>query len=130
MTCSSCHDPHARANARQLRADPSDEEALCGGACHSAQTSDKAAHIDAQLGNGMGSLMASAACTQCHMADTAKTGAGEPGITIAGVQYWQNDVSSHLFDVPDKSASSKVSPGVDMPTPYTDACGQGCHSSL
>ncbi len=125
MTCASCHDPHERANERQLRQDPTDEDALCGGACHATQTGDKAAHMLAVAGyNGGG--MASTACVQCHMPKTAKTGAGSPGLLVGTTQYWQNDISSHLFISPDKSVSQKTSPGFDMPTAYTDACGS-CH---
>ncbi|MCC6527703.1 MAG: hypothetical protein IT373_33970 [Polyangiaceae bacterium] len=126
MSCSSCHDPHARNNPRQLRADPTDNDALCGGACHSVQAGDISAHMTAQLGTDMGNP-ANMSCTMCHMPKTAKTGAGKPGIVVGGTeQYWQNDVSSHLFAVPDKANSKKTSPGFDMPTGYT-LCGTGCH---
>lgn len=130
MTCTGCHDPHERENPRQLRADPSDENGLCGDVCHAAEAADKIAHIDDAFGFPIGFAMKDATCMQCHMTKTAKTGAGEPGATIDGVGYWMNDVSSHLFDVPGKVASLKGSPGIDMPTPYTDSCGQGCHIRL
>jgi predicted CXXCH cytochrome family protein len=129
MTCADCHDAHARKNQRQLFADPDDNAALCGG-CHT-QPSDVAAHISDELGSQLGALKAGATCTTCHMPKTAKTGAGVPGIVVGGTtQYWQNDISSHLFRVPDKSASAKGAPGFDMPTPYIDTCSGQCHGAL
>jgi predicted CXXCH cytochrome family protein len=130
MTCTGCHDPHERNNIRQLRAALDDEDAMCGGACHGAEVEDKRSHIDNAMGMSLGLPMRTAACVECHMAKTAKTGAGEPGISIDDTQYWKNDISSHLFDVPAKVASLKGSPGVDMTTPYTDRCGKACHTEL
>lgn len=126
MTCSSCHDPHSRENPRQLRADPSDNSALCGGACHSAQADDLRGHINTQLGAGMGSLMDFASCSDCHMPRTATTGAGEPGVTIGGVLYWQGDISSHMFDVP----PGTVSRDTRMATPFTNSCASSCHTAF
>jgi predicted CXXCH cytochrome family protein len=125
MVCSDCHDPHRADNARQLRVPPADEDGLCGGACHPTQTADKQAHMRDAAGFG-GGAMAVATCVQCHMPKTAKTGAGEPGLTSGGVQYWTNDISSHLFRSPSKEVSRR-SPGFDVPTGYTDRCGQVCH---
>jgi len=123
MTCSSCHDPHQRtANPRQLRADPNDNAAACG-TCHATNAADLVAHLTAQNVPGA-SGMASAKCTDCHMTKTAKTGAGRPGAVIAGTQYWMNDITSHLFKVPDRGLATSAG----MPTPYTNACGV-CHSS-
>lgn len=125
VTCSTCHDPHAKtANPRQLRASSANNAALCG-SCHAAQAGDLVAHLTAR-GIPSPSSMASARCTDCHMPKTAKTGAGEPsGIVGAtsGRTYWWNDVSSHVFDVPVKAASIATA----MPTSYTNPCG-GCHS--
>ncbi len=129
MTCSSCHDPHQRQNEFQLREDPADEAALCGGACHDTVTADMETHIDTEMGAGMGLMMSSATCVDCHMPKTAKTGAGEPGLTIGSTLYWENDVSSHLFAVPDKAWSATTSQS--MPTPYTTSCASSaCHASL
>jgi hypothetical protein len=47
-----------------------------------------------------------------------------------GKNYWRNDISSHLFDVPrkDNPAVKGVEPGKAMPIPYTNACGT-CHDA-
>lgn len=129
MTCSSCHDPHRRTdNSRQVIADPADNFASCG-SCHSPQTGagpfDPVA-LDAHLqavGIPGGMFKAERAlCVDCHMEKAAKTGAGSPGLVIAGVQYWQNDITSHLFKMPRKGLATTQA----MPVPYTDACGI-CH---
>jgi predicted CXXCH cytochrome family protein len=123
MTCTSCHDPHGRPNHRQLHADPTNNAALCGG-CHAPQATDLAGHLTAK-GIPMAAQKASLArCTDCHMTKAAKTGAGQPGATIAGTTYWMNDISSHLFVVPDRALAISQS----MPVPYTNACGT-CHAS-
>ena len=128
LVCSTCHDPHARDYERELRSDPADNDALCGGACHATETGDLDAHVDTELG-GVGSMMAENTCVSCHMPKTAKSGAGNPGLTIGPTEFWQGDISSHLFDVPDKSWSDPA--GLNMSTPYTSACANsGCHSSL
>jgi hypothetical protein len=79
--------------------------------------------------------MQTAKCTQCHMPKTAKTGAGRLGITLDGGvgpdNYWQNDISSHIFDVPGKIYSRHTLDGgtLDMPTGYTDSCSGACHAA-
>jgi len=130
MTCSDCHNPHERANVRQLRSDPSDQRASCGNSCHDSQVNDQLAHVTDKLGPDYGISMATTPCSTCHMPKAAKTGAGEPGIVVDGIQYWTNDVSSHLFDVPLKTAAAKPPVGVDMPTAYTNACGRACHDAM
>jgi len=129
MTCSSCHDPHQRGAGgvkHQLRADPTDNAALCGG-CHAPQATNLSGHIDTKLGPGLGLVMSNATCVQCHMPKTAKTGAGRLGILAQGTQYWTNDISSHLFDMPRKDLSRAAT--ANMPTAYTDACGGVCHAA-
>jgi hypothetical protein len=127
VTCATCHDPHTRTeNGRQLRADPMDNEASCGG-CHDASSAGLAAHLRAQ---GFDTSIAAfksinALCSDCHMPKTAKTGAGEPGLVIESVQYWTNDITSHLFKVPDRSWANAPT---SMPVPYTNACGL-CHTT-
>ncbi|HSN92377.1 MAG TPA: cytochrome c3 family protein, partial [Anaeromyxobacteraceae bacterium] len=129
MTCSSCHDPHRMTAARrQLRADPDSNAALCG-SCHEGEATNLSGHIEAvKPGLGFHSDQG-IKCTDCHMPRTAKTGSGVPGAVIASVQYWQNDVTSHLFVVPGKVNSSKAAGGLDMPTGYTKACG-ACHTTV
>lgn len=130
LTCASCHDPHRRDNPRQLLAPPDSNAGLCG-ECHAEQVDGLAGHLAAELGVAANIANYKAnngiLCSDCHMPKTAKTGSGGPGMLLDGVQYWQTDISSHLFDMPDKSWSKKSSPGLDMSTGYTKACGQACH---
>lgn len=121
MTCFSCHNMHGTDNFRSLRATTSDN-ALCT-SCHV----DKAAitsHTEDKLGvdTDMG-----AACIDCHMPKVAKTGAGRPG----NGDYWENDVTSHLFGVSRKSipiiSGQAISDSL-MPIPYTNSCGT-CHDA-
>jgi predicted CXXCH cytochrome family protein len=128
MTCSSCHDLHRRDNPRQLRADPTDNAALCG-SCHATQTGDVSAHTAAMVNVGHGAIL----CSDCHMPKTAQSGAGAPpkagtGITgsVTSTKYWWGDISSHKFDMPRKGESSTSTP-VGMPTPYMNSCSN-CHS--
>ena len=126
VTCTSCHNPHSRtAFERQLINDPTDNVASCGNSCHDAQTADLAAHLTDQAIPLAVNKAQTALCTDCHMYKTAKTGAGNPGLVIQGVQYWENDITSHLFKVPDRS---NANPPVSMPVPYTNECGI-CHIS-
>ena len=122
MTCVSCHDVHGPGTDRHQLSGTSNGT-LCTG-CHTANT-DVVAHMTAKTGLSMG---ASTKCIDCHATKTAKSGSGNPvaGRTGAsGTKYYQNDITSHLFDVPNKST---VSPTNAMPIPYTNSCG-GCHSS-
>jgi hypothetical protein len=129
MTCADCHDPHKRENRAQLRHDPTDNVAACGGAaCHATQTGNLTSHLLTVFPQS-GGFKQGAKCIDCHMPKTAKTGAGTPGILVGSDQYWENDISSHLFDVPPKTSSKKTSPGFDMPTAYTRACGAACHTA-
>jgi hypothetical protein len=126
MTCSTCHDPHARtAFTRQLRDDPTDNTASCGASsCHSVQAADVKAHIVKQ-GINTGVLKDGALCQDCHLTKTAKTGAGKPSVLINGVQYWENDITSHLFKVPNRKLATTQS----MPVPFTNDCA-ACHAAL
>jgi hypothetical protein len=125
LTCASCHDPHRRTeHGRQLRADPADNQASCGG-CHNASPGALRSHLLAKGFTESAEYKSiNARCGDCHMPKTAKTGAGDPGVVLESVQYWRNDITSHLFKVPDRSWAN---PPTSMPVPYTDACG-GCHS--
>ena len=70
-------------------------------------------------------------CIDCHATKTMQTGAGL-GKGLArknGKNYWMNDITSHLFDVPKKDnvEVKDIDPGKAMPIPYTNACGK-CHN--
>ncbi len=140
LTCASCHDPHRRtefagqtSEARQLKGNPADNAASCGNGCHdqfptpaTSPVNDLEGHLVAQGIPLAGPKAAIALCSDCHMPKTAKTGAGKPGLNILGVQYWDNDITSHLFKVPDRSWAKAP---VSMPVPYTNACGT-CHADI
>ncbi len=127
MTCSTCHDPHQRtAFTRQLRNDPTSNVESCGASsCHTAQATDLTGHLTAKgipVAVTKGDI---ALCGDCHLTKTAKTGSGKPGLLINGVQYWENDITSHLFKVPDRALATSQK----MPVPYTNECGL-CHAAL
>ena len=127
VTCASCHNPHQRTEfERQLINDPTDNVASCGNGCHDTQATDLEAHLIAQNIPLPANKAPIALCTDCHMTKTAKTGAGNPGLEINGVQYWMNDITSHLFKVPDRSLANAPT---SMPVPYTNECGT-CHAIL
>ncbi|MGB4336167.1 MAG: hypothetical protein WBJ41_15115 [Chromatiaceae bacterium] len=73
------------------------------------------------------------ACTSCHNTKTMQTGAGMGKGLVGrdGKNYWMNDITSHLYDVPrkDNPGVKGVEPGKAMPIPYTHACGAACHDA-
>jgi len=122
LTCASCHDVHAPGTDQRQLSGTSDNS-LCK-SCHTTVT-DVGAHMTAKTGFNMGS---STTCLQCHVTKTAKSGSGNPTsyfTGLSGTKYYQNDISSHVFDVPLKTSVSATNA---MPIPYTDSCG-ACHQS-
>jgi predicted adenine nucleotide alpha hydrolase (AANH) superfamily ATPase len=97
--------------------------------CHTAQK-DVAKHTETVVGMAHGPET-KITCTSCHQFKTAQTGAGfgKGLVTDDGKNYWENDITSHLFIVPRKD--NKYVKGVDpdkaMPIPYTNSCGISCH---
>jgi cytochrome c553 len=98
---------------------------------------DAGEHAVEKTGNAMSGSMT--ACGDCHFGKTASTGAGRPGLilgtptgasTDANIVYWENDITSHMLDVPSKFSygTAGVKPGSAMPVPYTGACG-ACHDA-
>jgi len=128
-TCANCHDVHAPGTDKHQLSGTSDNS-LCI-LCHADKT-DVAAHMIAKTGHDM----SGAKCIECHFTKTAKSGSGNPTPGMIGAsttKYYQNDISSHLLDVPQKtnavqtnSADSHAN-GV-MPVPFTNVCGS-CHSN-
>jgi hypothetical protein len=72
-------------------------------------------------------------CSDCHNTKTMQTGAGfGKGLTGKdGKNYWLNDITSHIYDVPrkDNKGVKGVAPGAAMPIPYTKPCGAACHDT-
>jgi predicted CXXCH cytochrome family protein len=141
VTCASCHDPHGdTTEPHQLRGkldEATGGAGLCA-TCHDA-TLPAAATFGARIqahfkAKGIADIdMGNINCADCHMPKTAKSGSGTAGasMTVTGVTttYYQNDISSHLFDVPRK-ATIATNASDQMPIPYTDTCSQGCHTKI
>jgi len=125
MTCADCHDPHGKSGIKhQLLMEVREGgNTLCVD-CHN--DIEIKAHTAAAVGQEHEKIN----CIDCHMTKTMQTGAGlGKGLEGKdGKNYWMNDISSHLFDVPrkDNPAVKGVEPGKAMPIPYTNACGE-CH---
>ncbi|MEW6687681.1 MAG: cytochrome c3 family protein [Pseudomonadota bacterium] len=127
LSCANCHEPHGRTEIKnQLKLAVRDgNNSLCA-SCH-ANVSLRP-HTQEKVGFEHG--MANIYCVDCHMPKTMQTGAGF-GMGSArkdGQNYWVNDITSHLFDVPRKDSKGVkgVDPGKAMPIPYTKGCGS-CH---
>lgn len=138
LTCDDCHDMHGGTGYRHgLVADPDDSaQPLCQ-TCHEPYLGDMVAHTQEMTGFAHGA--ATVTCVACHMPKTAKTGSGEYGILLGpptgtstdpGITYFENDITSHVFDVPRKInvGVAGVLPGSAMPIPYTNSCGT-CHDA-
>jgi len=123
MTCASCHNLHAPGTDRHQMSGTSDNS-LCL-SCHSSKK-DVKAHMDATTGYNMGT---GTLCIQCHLQKTAQSGSGSPTTTFkspSGQEYFHNDISSHMFDVPLRSS---ISASNKMPIAFTNACGV-CHNPV
>jgi predicted CXXCH cytochrome family protein len=125
MTCADCHDPHGKSGVKhQLRMEVRDGNNTLCVSCH--KDMDLKAHTAATVGQEHEKIN----CVDCHMTKTMQTGAGLGKGLVGkdGKNYWMNDISSHLFDVPrkDNPAVKGVEPGKAMPIPYTNACSE-CH---
>ncbi|MDO8281019.1 MAG: cytochrome c3 family protein [Thermodesulfovibrionia bacterium] len=126
MICADCHDPHGVTEVKhQLKAEVRDENnSLCTG-CHKDK-SDIKAHTKAKVKEEHSEIY----CIDCHNTKTMVTGAGlgKGLVRKDGKNYWVNDITSHIFDVPrkDNAGVKGIDPGKAMPVPYTNACGE-CH---
>lgn len=131
LSCAECHDPHGMTGIKhQMRAEVRDEKNSLCAKCHSGQ-SDLKAHTAAKVGFAH-EKETKINCISCHSTKTMQTGAGfGKGLTGKdGKNYWMNDISSHIFDVPrkDNVGVKGVEPGKAMPIPYTNSCGM-CHKA-
>jgi predicted CXXCH cytochrome family protein len=111
-TCTACHDSHAPGTDRHQLSGTTDDS-LCL-TCHASV--DSSNHQIDKSGYDMG-----ASCIECHNVKISSSGAG----TNPTGAYPHGDVTSHLFDVPNKTQVGSAK----MPVPYTNTCG-GCHWPL
>lgn len=128
LTCANCHDPHGKTGIEHQLLKPvrDGKNSMCA-SCH---TVDLKAHTTKTVGEPH---VEKIACVDCHMTKTMQTGAGM-GKGMAGKDgknYWMNDITSHLFDVPriQNKGVKDVEAGKAMPIPYTNACGASCHKA-
>jgi hypothetical protein len=133
VSCDDCHDLHLKEeHPRLLRYSPEEADSPLCQRCHSKEIIE---HSKDKTGDEM--TGSTNECIECHMPKTALEGAGRPGMVLgaltgastdANLVYWQNDVPSHVFDVPTKFSVgvAGVTPGSAMPIPYTSSCGT-CH---
>ena len=134
--CSDCHDMHGgTGHDRALIYDPREPETPLCMNCHGDDIVSTAEHTAAMVGVAHGA--ATASCIDCHMNKTSKTGSGKYGFLLSAPTgtpsdsteiYFENDISSHVFDVPRKTNVGVlgVIPEKAMPVPYTQACAT-CH---
>jgi predicted CXXCH cytochrome family protein len=136
LTCSSCHEMHGGTGYPSILAeDPLDPaQPLCM-TCHQEALVSTVEHTTKMLGVPHGAAVAT--CVDCHMVKTAKTGAGDYGYLLDSptgtsadkeITYFENDITSHVFDVPRKTnvGVRGIAPASAMPIPYTNSCGT-CH---
>ncbi len=127
VACSDCHDTHGTAKfEHQMKTDS--KSAYSCTSCH-VNSTDMKKHLADKAQCTVDP--AKITCASCHVTKTMQTGAGfGKGLTAAdGKNYWNNDISSHIYDVPRKGnvGVKGVAPGSAMPIPYTNACGAACH---
>ena len=127
VACSDCHDTHGTAKfEHQMKADNNSSESCTS--CH-VNSTDLKKHLADKAKCTVDP--AKITCASCHVTKTMQTGSGfGKGLTAAdGKNYWTNDISSHIYDVPrkDNVGVKGVAPGSAMPIPYTNACGAACH---
>ncbi len=126
LSCYNCHDPHGKTEIKhQLKMEVRDaNNSLCT-SCHKNKSVKP--HTQQKVGFEHGMQIS---CVDCHMTKTMQTGAGlgKGSTRKDGQNYWVNDITSHLFDVPrkDNKGVKGVEPGKAMPIPYTKGCG-ACH---
>ena len=128
VACSDCHNTHDAKFAHQLKADPKTAESCT--TCHKDST-DLKAHLADKAKCTVAPEKVT--CSDCHNTKTMQTGAGfGKGLTGKdGKNYWLNDITSHVYDVPrkDNKGVKGVASGAAMPIPYTKPCGAACHDT-
>lgn len=128
VACSDCHDTHDAKFPHQLKTDVSKPESCTN--CHK-DSSDLKKHLADKSKCTV--AVDQITCSDCHNTKTMQTGSGL-GKGLAGKDgknYWLNDITSHLYDVPrkDNVGVKGVESGKAMPIPYTKPCGAACHDT-
>ena len=128
VACSDCHDTHDAKFPHQLKADSSKAESCTS--CHKDSTDLKKHLADKSKCTVAPEKIT---CSDCHNTKTMQTGSGF-GKGLAGKDgknYWLNDITSHVYDVPrkDNKGVKGVESGRAMPIPYTKPCGAACHDT-
>jgi len=129
VACSDCHSLHGEDKfPHQLKVDVKSVEA-CNG-CHKT-SADLKKHVAETTKCTVDTSQVT--CASCHGTKTMQTGAGlGKGLAAQdGKNYWVNDITSHVYDVPrkDNIGFKGVAAGAAMPIPYTNACGASCHKT-
>jgi len=137
VTCSDCHNAHGDSPyPTWLTGDPKDPYSPLCQSCHqkdSAQHQQVVGHPRIEVGL--------VSCISCHMVGTSRPGgdSGQYGLfakrppfsSLKDEQqaaYWEGNLNSHVFDVPNKISVGVwgIAPDKAMPIPYTNSCGF-CH---
>lgn len=129
VACADCHDTHGNAKfAHQMKADAKTAQSCTS--CHTNKNDLKAHLADKAKCTADVSAIT---CSDCHNTKTMQTGAGLGKAMTGkdGKNYWLNDITSHLYDVPrkDNKGVKGLASGAAMPIPYTKPCGAACHDT-
>lgn len=129
VSCADCHSPHGKkAIKHQMRVDAHSPAACTN--CHKDKA-DMKQHLADKAKCTVAADQIS--CSSCHDTKTMQTGAGlgKGMVGRDGKNYWLNDITSHLYDVPRKGnvGVKGLDPGKAMPIPYTNPCGAACHNT-
>jgi predicted CXXCH cytochrome family protein len=109
VACSDCHDTHDSKFPHQMKADTNKAESCTS--CHKDST-DMGKHVMPRRPSATVDA-AKITCSDCHDTKTMQTGAGlGKGMTGKdGKNYWLNDITSHLYDVPRKDQQGRQGRG-------------------
>jgi predicted CXXCH cytochrome family protein len=120
LSCADCHDPHGKTGLKhQVKLEVRDDKNSLCASCH--KDVDSKAHTAKSVGFAHEQIN----CISCHMTKTMQTGAGlGKGLDGKdGKNYWMNDITSHLFDVPRKTNVAVKGVEPKRCRSYTNACG-------
>ncbi len=135
-TCTGCHDPHANPDDVANMDTSGNPNSLCT-TCHSPEANPELYPVPAHVAEVTGvdghasleELFGPFLCTDCHMVQTAKSGAAVPALidpigAPPTVQYYWNDIASHRMTVTRWEGGQP-----SQPIAFTNECGQ-CHAEF